>query len=205
MTEVPTEPSPEDRRKHLDYIQAVVTRMSAASSTTKGWLLPVVTATYGYALTKNIGSVALLGMASVLLFSILDANYLRQEKAYRKLYSTVASDARAVPMFSLDASSKFFATLNNSASVPDPVGASPDTRGSRAGARFRELIGNWIPGRDVWLSWSIAPFYGGLLLVGFIIYISIGNPAMQKPPVIPSPSPSVSQLSPSPGVPSPSR
>lgn len=33
--------SPEDRRKHLDYIQAVVTRQSAASSSAKGWHLPV--------------------------------------------------------------------------------------------------------------------------------------------------------------------
>lgn len=54
----------EDRRKHLDFIQAVVARMSAASSNSKAWLLPVVAATYGYALTKNAESVADARMGS---------------------------------------------------------------------------------------------------------------------------------------------
>ena len=80
----------DDRRKHLDYIQAVVTPMSSASSSAKGWLLPVVTAAYGYALAKQQSPVALLGVAAVLLFGFLDANYLRQEKAYRRLYDAVA-------------------------------------------------------------------------------------------------------------------
>lgn len=83
-------PDAEDRRKHLDFIQAVVTRMSAASSTTKGWLLPVVTATYGYAVVNREMSVALLGIAAVLLFAVIDANYLNQERAFRRLYDAVA-------------------------------------------------------------------------------------------------------------------
>ena len=58
----PPQRDPEDTRKHLDFIQAIVTRMSAASSTAKAWLLPVVTAAYGYALTQNAESVALLGV-----------------------------------------------------------------------------------------------------------------------------------------------
>lgn len=60
----PVEPevSPEDRRKHLDYIQAVVTRQSAASASAKGWLLPVVTAVFGFALTQHVWLLAALGM-----------------------------------------------------------------------------------------------------------------------------------------------
>lgn len=61
----------EDRRKHLDFIQAVVTRISAASTSTETWLLPVVTATPRYALTNNAECVALLGIAAVLLFAFL--------------------------------------------------------------------------------------------------------------------------------------
>ena len=59
----PTQHDPEDRRKHLDFIQSVVTRMSAASSNAKAWLLPVVTAAYGYALTQRADSVALLAVS----------------------------------------------------------------------------------------------------------------------------------------------
>lgn len=37
--------------------------MSAASSNAKGWLLPVVTATYGFALIQRSRAVTLLGLA----------------------------------------------------------------------------------------------------------------------------------------------
>lgn len=81
---------PDDRRKHLDYIQVVVTRQSAASASAKSWLLPIVTATFGFALTQDSWPLAALGLVSVMLFADLDANYLRSEKRFRKLYNTVA-------------------------------------------------------------------------------------------------------------------
>jgi histidine triad (HIT) family protein len=140
----------DDRRKHLDYIQAVVTRMSSASSSAKGWLLPVVTATYGYALTKKQSPVALLGVTAVLLFGFLDANYLRQEKAYRRLYDAVARGSREIPLFSLDPSH-----------ADDPIPPAA-TRWQKV----RLLLGRWFPNRNVWLSWSVAPFYGTLIVIG---------------------------------------
>lgn len=127
--------------------------MSAASSTAKGWLLPVVTATYGYALTKHEGVIAILGIVGVALFALLDANYLRQEKAYRALYVTVANKRRPVPAFTLDPTE---------ADDPPPPGAP-------APRKVAAAIERWVPGRSVWLSWSIAPFYGALLLVGLVI------------------------------------
>ena len=150
------EPTDEDRRQHLGFIQAVITRMSAASSTAKGWLLPVVTATYGYALAQNDGSVALLGMAAVGLFAMLDANYLRQEQAYRRLYDTVARKVRPVPSFTLD---------------PSEADDTP-SRGAAPPKKVLVWMGRWLPGPRVWLSWSIAPFYGGLLLIGLLIAVA---------------------------------
>jgi len=147
--------SDEDRRKHLDFIQAVVTRMSAASSSAKAWLLPVVTATYGYALTRNAESVALLGIAAVLLFLFLDVNYLRQEQAYRRLYDAVAKKTRDVPLFSLDPSE-----------ADDPIA---DT-GSLV-EKVKRIVSLLFPGRETWLSWSIGPFYGLLLLAGAAIFL----------------------------------
>lgn len=127
--------------------------MSAASSAAKGWLLPVVTATYGYALTKEEGVIAVLGLVAVALFALLDANYLRQEKAYRALYATVANKRRPVPPFTLDPTE---------AEDPPPPGAP-------APRRVNAAIQRWVPGRSVWLSWSVAPFYGSLVLVGLVI------------------------------------
>ncbi|WP_139337868.1 hypothetical protein [Micromonospora avicenniae] len=144
---------PDDRRKHLDYIQAVVTRMSSASSAAKGWLLPVVTATYGYSLTKKDSSVAILGVGAVLLFGFLDANYLRQEKAYRRLYDAVARGTKDIPLFSLDPSH-----------ADDPI--------PPAATRVQEIqlrVSRWFPDRNVWLSWSVAPFYGAVVIVGCLI------------------------------------
>ena len=146
----------EDVRKHLDFIQAVVTMMSAASANAKAWLLPIVTATYGYALTQHAGTVALLGVLAAGLFGFLDANYLRQEQAYRALYDAVANGTRDVPLFSLD-------VAHASDPTPEPV-----TRWERTLARLH----CWIPRGRVWASWSIAPFYGVLLLVGMAIFMA---------------------------------
>ena len=147
---------PEDKRKHLDLIQAVVTRMSSASSNAKSWLLPVVTAAYGFALTSRSGSVSMLGIVAVLLFSYIDANYLRQERAYRTLYDVVALGKRPVPPFSL-----------NPANADEPLPDTDDlSKKQKAGMTVRQ----WMPGWRIWISWSIAPFYGTLLLLGIGVF-----------------------------------
>lgn len=144
---------PEDRRKHLDFLQAVVTRMSAASTATKGWLLPVITATYGYAVTQGSTAIAVLGLLAVAVFAIVDANYLNQERAFRALYDAVAGGATVEP-FSMD-----------------PSLAASDAGGKSGGAaaRWSTTLRRWIPSRAVWSSWAIGPLYGSLLLAGVLI------------------------------------
>lgn len=142
--------APEDRRKHLDYIQAVVTRQSAASSSAKGWLLPIITATFGFALTQHSWTLAALGIVAVVLFAYLDANYLRSEKQFRRLYNTVARSSRKVPVFTLD-----------------PVDADeplPDDAPARS--KWKAFVHRYVPERSIWASWAIAPFYIALLLLG---------------------------------------
>jgi diadenosine tetraphosphate (Ap4A) HIT family hydrolase len=136
--------SAEDRRQHLSFIQAIVTRMSQASSASKSWLLPIVTLTYGYAITQVAWPVALLGIVAVLVFGILDANYLKQERAFRQLYDQVASGS-AIPAFSLDPS------------LASPAGVKENY---------------WPDWRDL-RSWAILPVHGPLLLggVGIIVWL----------------------------------
>lgn len=150
----------EDKRKHLDFIQATITRMSAASTSTKSWMLPVVTATYGYALTRHIRSVAVLGIAAAVLFAYLDANYLRQEKRFRHLYKAVAEGSSEIAVFSLN---------------PDDVrllssGRSREEWGKRVPRWFKRFI----PGPVVWGSWSIGPFYLVLIAAGVAIAAGAG-------------------------------
>ena len=153
----------EDRRKHLDFIQAVVTRMSAASSTAKSWVLPLVTATYGYALTQEADSIAVLGIVAVMIFAFLDANYLRQEKGYRKLYDAVAGlgfteeRSRVVPPFSMDPSD-----------ADDPI-----VENSTFWQKSAQIWRRWMPRWTVWCSWSVAPFYGSLFIVGVAIFLRV--------------------------------
>jgi hypothetical protein len=137
----------DDRRKHLDYIQAAVSRMSSSSSTAKGWMLPVATVTYGYALTNNAESVALLGIAGVLVFCFLDAQYLRQERAFRALYRA-AVDGKVDTY-----------EMNNSCFYNKPNDDEEDRREENCG---------W--GKVIW-SWSVAGFYGPLVLVGIIVFV----------------------------------
>ncbi|MGW4090813.1 HIT family protein [Nocardia sp. NPDC004750] len=132
--------SPEDRRQHLGFIQAVVTRMAQASSSAKSWLLPIVTATYGYAITKDAPLVAIIGVIAVAIFALLDANYLKQERAFRKLYDKVAEGG------------------------PTPVFSMNPTLAGTASNR-----GNYWPDLQDWKSWSVAPVYLPLLIAGLSI------------------------------------
>ena len=147
--------SSEDRRQHLDFIQAIITRMSAASSTTKSWLMPVITATYGFALTERAVSVAVLGVAAVLLFAYLDANYLRQEQRFRRLYRAVAEGSNDIAAFSLRPDDASSATTSTSAE--DWADWMP------------RWINRFFPGPSAWSSWAVGPFYLALVSVGIFI------------------------------------
>lgn len=127
---------PEDRRQHLAFVQAVITRMAQSSATAKTWLLPIVMATLGFAFTQHQPFVALLGAVATLIFALLDANYLKQERAFRSLYDKVAAGDR-LPQFAMN-----------------PALAASEGRQNY-----------WPDAKDL-LSWSIAPFYLPLVLVG---------------------------------------
>lgn len=168
-------PNHEDLHRHLDFIQAVVARMSAASISTKSWLLPVVTATYGYGMTQNAWSVIALGLGAVLLFMFLDAHYLDREKAYRALYEAVAG-MKGIPLFSLDPREVDYCEQipepqrdNTPAAMGEgPGGQQPPVHTERSQFRFPF---DWMPDTSVWKSWAITPFYGSLLAVGFTLLV----------------------------------
>lgn len=154
------------RLKHLDYVQSVVSRMAHSSTQAKSWLLPVVTATFGYALTQQSETVAMLGIAAILLFGYMDASYLRQERAYRRLYNAVVAGKR-VPELSLD-------PHDIDRNIPDADGdPSPKDKYDKEPGFWKNLRtafrGWFFFDPRVWFSWSIFPFYGGFLAVGITV------------------------------------
>jgi hypothetical protein len=80
------EPLNEDQRKHLEFIQAVISRLAASSTMIKGGGLTVATAAFGFSATKAVPVVAGLGLIIVIFFGILDSYYLREERLFRHLY-----------------------------------------------------------------------------------------------------------------------
>lgn len=76
----------DDRRAYLGFIEDAITRMASEANTLKAWLVPVVTAAYGYAIICDSWVVALVGVLATAVLAWQAANYLRQERAYRNLY-----------------------------------------------------------------------------------------------------------------------
>lgn len=79
--------------KHLEFIQAVIARMSTSSFLFKGWAITIAAGLSAFAATstKDVLRVALIGaVASSVLFWGLDGYYLWIERRYVALYQRVA-------------------------------------------------------------------------------------------------------------------
>jgi hypothetical protein len=76
--------------KHLELIQAVVSRMASNSFLLKGWSVTLSAALVGLAAGKDANlKFAVLAVFAPLLFWGLDEYYLRQERLFRKLYDHI--------------------------------------------------------------------------------------------------------------------
>jgi hypothetical protein len=100
----------EMRLRHLDMIQAVVTRQAQNSFAVRGWSVTVVSAVFAIAATQEDAPAAtvLVALAPTLIFWGLDAYYLWQERLFRSLYAAAARRAREgadadpdVPLFDM--------------------------------------------------------------------------------------------------------
>ncbi len=76
------------RLEHLKLIQGVIARMARNSFAIKAASITIVTALVAVALSSNY-LVAAFGGISLVMFWLLDAFYLCQERSFRALYNTV--------------------------------------------------------------------------------------------------------------------
>jgi hypothetical protein len=77
----------EKKLKHLEFLQQVITRMNANSFLVKGWAISLVAAIL--ALEAKAPNSRYLSLITTLIFWLLDAFYLSQERQYRSLYNAV--------------------------------------------------------------------------------------------------------------------
>lgn len=91
--------------KHLEFIQAIVTRLGNGSFLIKGWTLTAAGIFFAV-LAKDLSwKVAVTGFIPIAGFWLLDSYYLRQERLFRKLYDAVRLPESTVDPFSMNVSS----------------------------------------------------------------------------------------------------
>ena len=79
----------ENKQKHLEMIQNVITRMANNSFMLKGWAVTLVAGIFALASNDANKIFFLIAYVPIITFWGLDASYLRQERLYRKLYDDV--------------------------------------------------------------------------------------------------------------------
>lgn len=80
-----------DKIKHLEFIQATISRMSAHSFQCKGLYISLVTALLGLVELDKLKNYFVVFFLMTIVFWFLDAFFLRQERLYRKLYELIIS------------------------------------------------------------------------------------------------------------------
>lgn len=79
----------ENKRKHLEFIQLVITRMNVNSFLLKGWSVTLVAALFAFAAKDSDISYVIITYITTPIFGLLDAFYLSLERQYRALYNSV--------------------------------------------------------------------------------------------------------------------
>lgn len=93
----------EIKMKHLEFIQSIITRMNTNSFQIKSWAVAIVSALLAlYADSEKIYYIY-LAIFPTLIFGLLDAYYLHQERKYRELYKEVIQEESKVERFDLNA------------------------------------------------------------------------------------------------------
>lgn len=93
------------KMKHLEFIQAVITRMARNSFLIKGWSVTIVSALFALTAGSAPHVLLLVAFLPVITFWYLDGFFLHQEKLYRKLYDAVRVREEERIDFNLDATS----------------------------------------------------------------------------------------------------
>ncbi len=80
----------EKKLKHLEFLQGIITRMANCSFMLKGWSVILVAALLALtAATEEKVAFIAISFVPIIVFWILDAYYLWQERLFRAVYNAV--------------------------------------------------------------------------------------------------------------------
>ncbi|SRR6266849_6396198 len=92
----------ENKLKHLELIQNIINRMASNSFLIKGWCVTLVSAVFVLAAKDANTTFIAVAFFPVIIFWILDAYFLRQERLFRKLYDKVRATKEDAIDFSMN-------------------------------------------------------------------------------------------------------
>ena len=90
----------EQKVKHLEMIQSIITRMNQNSFMLKGWMITIVSALLAIYADKGNIAYLLVAIFPILVFWFLDAYYLQQERKFRGIYSDIV-EGKDLPLFKM--------------------------------------------------------------------------------------------------------
>ena len=93
----------EEKMKHLEMIQSVVTRMASNSFMLKGWAVTLVAGVFVLASKDSNPLFFLIAYIPVILFWFLDSYYLQLERKFRILYIQIGNRDKPDLTFSIKA------------------------------------------------------------------------------------------------------
>lgn len=103
----------ENKRKHLELIQNVITRMANNSFMLKGWAVTLISGIFILSEQDTDKIYFLIAYIPIIFFWGLDSYYLFQERLYRSLYDKVRQMEEDEIDFSLKATVQEFNTEKN--------------------------------------------------------------------------------------------
>ena len=80
----------DEKIKHLEFIQNIITRINSNSFQIKGWAVTLVSALLAISASTKNSYFVLAAIFPTIVFWFLDAYYLTQERKFRGLYNDVS-------------------------------------------------------------------------------------------------------------------
>ena len=92
--------------KHLEFIQNIITRMNTNSFQIKGMAITIVAAFMAIYAANKDSNYIILAIITLLLFWFLDTYYLTLERRFRALYNKVIQEDSKIKLFDMDIKAK---------------------------------------------------------------------------------------------------
>lgn len=92
----------ENKQKHLEFIQAVISRMAGNLFFLKGWAITLLAALFALSTRNTNSDYMVIAYFLLIIFWILDGYFLSQERLFRALYDHIRELNEKEINFSMD-------------------------------------------------------------------------------------------------------